>query len=67
MSVAKSDRNHRRIHKNFEDAVNKGIKRATGPLKKVVSARVQDQQVTVRNGKISAYRVNLKMTFILKN
>ena len=67
MSIAKVTEIISASDKSFEDAVNKGIKRATGPLKKVVSARVQDQQVTVRNGKISAYRVNLKMTFILKN
>ncbi|MDX1346103.1 MAG: dodecin family protein, partial [Sedimenticolaceae bacterium] len=53
--------------KSFEDAVNKGIKRASRTLKNVTSAWVQDQQVTVKNGKVSEYRVNLKVTFILKN
>ena len=67
MSIAKVTEIISASDKSFEDTVNKGVKRASKTLKNVVSAWVQDQQVTVRNGKISAYRVNLKMTFILKN
>jgi hypothetical protein len=33
----------------------------------VTGAWVQDQKVDIRNGKISAYRVNLKVTFVLKD
>ena len=67
MSVAKVTEIIASSDKSFEDAVNKGIKRASKTLKNVVGAWVQDQQVTVRNGKVSEYRVNLKVTFILKN
>jgi flavin-binding protein dodecin len=67
MSVAKVTEIIAASDKSFEDAVNKGIKRASKTLKNVVGAWVQDQQVTVKNGKISEYRVNLKVTFILKN
>ncbi|MDH3667617.1 MAG: dodecin family protein [Paracoccaceae bacterium] len=53
--------------KSFEDAVEKGVERASKTLKNVEGAWVQDQSVTVRDGKISEYRVNLKVTFILKD
>lgn len=52
---------------SFEDAVNKGVERATQTLKNVEGAWIQDQKVTVRDGKISEYRVNLKVTFVLKD
>lgn len=52
---------------NFEDAVRSGVKRASKTLKNVQGAWVQDQSVTVKNGKITEYRVVLKVTFILAN
>ena len=67
MSVAKVTEIIAASEKSFEDAVNKGIKRASKTLKNVVGAWVQDQQVTVKNRKVSEYRVNLKFTFNLKN
>ena len=51
---------------SFEDAVRKGIKRASKTLKNVQGAWVKDQSVTCKNGKVSEYRVVLKVTFILK-
>lgn len=51
----------------FDDAVAKGVKRACKTLQGVTSAWVQDQQVIVEDGKIKEYRVNLKVTFILKD
>ena len=51
--------------KSFDDAVEKGVKRASKTLKGVTSAWVQDQQVKIKDGKVKEYRVNLKVTFIL--
>ena len=51
--------------KSFEDAVEKGIARAAKTLKNVEGAWVKEQKVIVKNGKISEYRVDLKVTFIL--
>jgi flavin-binding protein dodecin len=51
--------------KSFDDAVKTGIERATKTLKNVTGAWVQDQEVTVKNDKISEYRVRLKVTFVL--
>ena len=50
---------------SFEDAVEKGIARAVKTLKNVEGAWVKGQKIVLKNGKISEYRVNLKVTFIL--
>lgn len=68
MSVAKVTEIIADSDKGFEDAVKKGIKRANKTLKGVRGAWVQDQQVVCDDdGKISTYRVNLKVTFVLKD
>ena len=50
---------------SFDDAVNKGIERASKTLRNVRSAWIKDQNVEVENGRVSAFRVNLAVTFIL--
>ncbi len=66
MSVARVTEIIASSKKGFDDAVEKGVKRATETLKNVEGAWVQDQKVTIKNGKIAEYRVNLKVTFILE-
>ena len=58
-------RNHLSSKKSFQDAIEKGIARAAKTLKNVEGAWIQDQKIVVEDGKISAYRVNMKVTFIL--
>lgn len=53
--------------KSFEDACKVGIKRANKTLDNVKGAWVQDQQVVVEDGKITEYRVTMKVTFVLKD
>ena len=53
--------------KSFEHAVSAGVKRASKTLDNITGAWVQDMKVDVEDGKITAYRVNLKLTFILKD
>ncbi len=50
---------------SFDDAVKKGVARACETLKNVEGAWVKDQKMSVKDGKIIEYRVNLKVTFIL--
>jgi hypothetical protein len=50
---------------SFEDAVAKGVKRASKTLKNVEGAWVKDQRVVIKKGEIKEYRVVLKVTFIL--
>ncbi len=52
---------------SFEAAVAEGVKRADKTLKNIRSAWVKDQEVSVKNGKIDAYRVTLKITFVLED
>lgn len=52
--------------KSFEDAVKTGIDRANKTLDNVTGAWIQDQKIVVEKGKIAEYRVNMKVTFILK-
>lgn len=66
MSVAKVLEVISTSSKSFEDAVQKGVSRTTDSLTDVTGAWVQDQKVVVKNGKIVEYRVNLKITFVLK-
>ena len=49
--------------KSWEDATARGIKKASKSLKNIKSAWVQHQSVTVKDGKVTGYRVNLKVTF----
>lgn len=52
---------------SFDDAVQQGVARATKTLQNVTGAWVQDQKVSIENGKITAYRVAMKITFILRD
>jgi len=52
--------------KSWEDATAKGIERASKSVKNIKSAFVQSQSVVAANGKVSEYRVNLKITFEVK-
>ena len=67
MSVARVTELTASSKKSFEDAIEEGIQRACKTLDKVTSAWVQEMKVDVEDGKVSAYRVNLKVTFILKD
>lgn len=52
---------------SFEDAIKKGIARADETLDQVRGAWVQEQKVVVDGGQITEYRVNLKITFVLRD
>jgi dodecin len=67
MSIAKVTEITASSTKSFEDAIEQGIARAEKTLDKVKGAWIQEQTVTVDKGKISEYRVNMKLTFVLKD
>jgi flavin-binding protein dodecin len=50
---------------SFEDAIRRGIARASETVEDIHGAWVKSQQVAVHEGKITAYRVDLKVTFIV--
>ena len=49
----------------FEDAISEGILRANKTLRNVKGAWVKDMEVTVEDGKITGYKVILKVTFVI--
>ena len=51
---------------SFEDAVKDGIARANKSLRNVKSAWIKEQRVSVEDGNIAHYQVNLMVTFILE-
>ena len=67
MSVAKVTEITASSKKSFEDAVQSGIKRAGNTLQNIQGAWIQEQSVVVKDDKISEYRVNMKVTFVLKD
>jgi flavin-binding protein dodecin len=50
----------------FEDAIDQGIQRATSNLRNVESAWVKDMNVIIENNQVTAYKVNLAITFVLE-
>ncbi len=48
---------------SWEDAVQQGIAKVSETVRNIRSAYVKEHSVTVENGRIRDYRVNLKITF----
>ena len=67
MSVARVTEITASSNKSFEDAIRKGIKRSSKTLQNVKGAWVQEQSVVVEDNEIVEYRVNMKVTFVLKD
>jgi len=51
---------------SFEDAINSAVSRATSTLRNVDSAWVKDMNVEIQDNRISAYKVNVAITFVLE-
>ncbi len=66
MSVARVTEIISSSTKSFDDAVRMGIDRANQTLENVKGAWIQDQKLKIEGGKIVEYRVNMKVTFVLK-
>jgi dodecin len=67
MSVAKVTEITASSTKSFEDAIQSGIARASKTLDNVQSAWIQDHEVEIQVGKITMYKVRMKITFILND
>ncbi len=65
MSIARVTEISSTSDKGFEDAIQKGIARASQTLHGIRSAWVKEQEVQVENDKIAAYKVIMKITFVL--
>ena len=51
--------------KGFEDAISEGVLRANKTLRNVKGAWVKDMEVNVEDGKVTGYKVILKVTFVI--
>jgi len=65
MSVARITEISSSSTESFEDAIEQGVTRAAETLHGIRSAWVKEQEVQIENGKISAYKVIIKITFVL--
>ena len=65
MSVAKVIEVSASSTSSFEDAINQGINRACESVDNVRGAWIKEQKVSVEKGKITTYRVNMQVTFVL--
>jgi dodecin len=66
MAVARVSRLISSSTKGFQDAVDTAVKRATKTLRGVTGAELTSQKVKIENGKITEYRVELDLIFILE-
>lgn len=67
MSVAKVTEITSTSSKSFDDAVAAGIARASKTLQNIKGAYINGMKVDIDNGRITSYRVDMKVTFILKD
>ena len=51
---------------SFEDAIRSGITRASKTLEGIQGAWIKEQKVIIEDGKVTRYRVDMMVTFLLK-
>lgn len=66
MTVARTTEIVASSKKSFSDALNSGVKRSCKTLDNVSGAWIKDQEVEIKDGKITNYKVRLMVTFVLK-
>jgi flavin-binding protein dodecin len=67
MAVAKVTEISASSPQGFEDAIQTGITRASRTLENIRGAWVKDLKVVVSNGRVTEYRVRMKVSFVLKD
>lgn len=67
MSVAKHIELTADSPDSFEDAIRNGVAKAGETVDEITAVWVQGQQALVENGEVSAFRVQMKVTFVLKD
>jgi flavin-binding protein dodecin len=66
MSVAKVIELTSSSSESFEDAIRQGIARASKTLKNIEGAWIKEQQLSIEGGRITGFRVNMMVTFVLE-
>ncbi len=65
MAIAKIVEVNSSSTQSFEDAIQTGIAKVTETVKNVQGAWVNEQKVMISGNKITEYRVNLKISFLV--
>ena len=65
MSVAKNIEITSTSPTSFEDAIEKGIARATKTIDNVRGAWIKEQKINISDGKATEYQVMMILTFVL--
>ncbi len=65
MSIARVTEISATSPNSFDDATKQAIERASKTLRGMTSAWVKDQNVMIDDGKITEFKVNLAVTFVL--
>ena len=66
MSIAKVVEVNSSSNKSFEDAIQTGIAKVAETVKNIQGAWINEQKVVVKDNKITEYRVNLKISFVVE-
>jgi dodecin len=66
MAVARVSRVIASSTKGFQDAVDTAVKRATKTLRGVTGGELTSSKVKIENGKITEYRIEMDIIFILE-
>ena len=66
MTVAKVSEISATSEKSFDDAMRQGLARANKTLKNITGAWIADQEIMVDKGKITGYRIRMRITFVLE-
>ncbi len=67
MSVARVTEISSTSSTSFEDAITQGVERAAKTLRGLQGAWIKEQNITIDNGRISGYKVNMLVTFVLED
>ena len=67
MSVAKHIELTADSSTSFEDAIRNGVAKAGETVDGITAVWVQGQQALVEDGKVTTYRVQMKVTFVLND
>lgn len=66
MSVAKTSEITASSSKSFEDAISQGVRKMGETVNNIEGAWIKEQKVVVEDGEVTAYRVTMKVTFVVK-
>ena len=66
MAIAKIVEVNSSSQKSLEDAIQTGIAKVTETVKNVQGAWINEQKVVIKDDKITEYRVNLKISFLVE-